>query len=72
VTSHEVILALLDILGPAVVRHAELYARVRAMVAEGRDPSPEEWSTLFTGLRDAGARLAAAVAAHERRAPIAG
>lgn len=69
-TQHEVILALLDILGPAVVRHAELYARVKGMVAEGRDPSAEEWATLFDGLRDAGARLAAAVAAHQRRAPV--
>jgi hypothetical protein len=66
VTQHEVILRLLDLLvasRPLVAEHAELFAQVRRMVAQHRDPTAQEWTSLFAAYESASDRLESAVAA---------
>ena len=63
----DLILQLLELLMPSLVRESAEFSRMRLMVAEDREPSPEDWAELFTSLRSEGDRLRAAVAALEAR-----
>jgi hypothetical protein len=63
----DLILRILELLAPALVRESAEFANMRLMVAEGRDPAPEDWDALFTALRSEGDRLRAAVAQLEAR-----
>ncbi|WP_157218655.1 hypothetical protein [Flavisphingomonas formosensis] len=46
--------------GAAIDQFTRIRAQVEAMVAEGRDPTPEEWEGLLADLPDWSARLEAA------------
>jgi len=63
----DLILKVLEIAVPSLVRESVEFARVRQMVAEGREPNATEWDELFLALRTESARLAAAVAVLESR-----
>ena len=57
---HQIIVNLLDLLvevRPLVAQHARLFADVRRMVVQHRNPTEAEWAALFAGFAASSDRL---------------
>lgn len=64
----DLVLRLIEILVPALVRESVELTALRNMVAEGREPTRDEWNAAFRGIEREGERLRAAVEALRARA----